>query len=68
MSARSAAGGAGPGEHRSFGLPPFANEPTLELRRGPVRESLLSALTELDARLPLSVPVLIGGSPGAADG
>ena len=49
-------------------LRPFANEPTLELRRAPVRESLLSALTELDARLPLSVPVLIGGSPGAADG
>ena len=49
-------------------LRPFANEPTLELRRAPVRESLLSALTELNARLPLSVPVLIGGSPGAADG
>jgi RHH-type proline utilization regulon transcriptional repressor/proline dehydrogenase/delta 1-pyrroline-5-carboxylate dehydrogenase len=32
---------------------PFANEPILELRRGPVRQSLLDALTELDARLPL---------------
>jgi RHH-type proline utilization regulon transcriptional repressor/proline dehydrogenase/delta 1-pyrroline-5-carboxylate dehydrogenase len=44
--------------------PPFANEPTLELRRAPVRESLLSALRALDARLPLRVPVLIGGDRG----
>ena len=47
-------------------LPPFANEPALELRRAPVRESLLAALRELDARLPLEVPVLVGGGPAAA--
>jgi len=40
---------------------PFANEPVLELRRAPARESLLAALRELDARLPLRVPVLVGG-------
>jgi predicted delta-1-pyrroline-5-carboxylate dehydrogenase group 2 len=40
---------------------PFANEPTLELRRAPARESLLAALRELEPRLPLSVPLLIGG-------
>jgi RHH-type transcriptional regulator, proline utilization regulon repressor / proline dehydrogenase / delta 1-pyrroline-5-carboxylate dehydrogenase len=34
---------------------PFANEPTLELRRGPVREELLAALRELDEQLPLKV-------------
>jgi RHH-type proline utilization regulon transcriptional repressor/proline dehydrogenase/delta 1-pyrroline-5-carboxylate dehydrogenase len=39
---------------------PFANEPTLELRRAPARESLLGALRELEPRLPLSVPLLIG--------
>jgi RHH-type proline utilization regulon transcriptional repressor/proline dehydrogenase/delta 1-pyrroline-5-carboxylate dehydrogenase len=33
----------------------FRNEPILELRRAPVRESLLAALRELDARLPLAV-------------
>jgi predicted delta-1-pyrroline-5-carboxylate dehydrogenase group 2 len=49
-------------------LPPFANEPVLELRRAPERESLLEALRELDARLPLRVPVLIGGQPGPDDG
>jgi RHH-type proline utilization regulon transcriptional repressor/proline dehydrogenase/delta 1-pyrroline-5-carboxylate dehydrogenase len=48
--------------------PPFANEPILELRRAPVRESLLEALRSLDARLPLRVPVLIGGSKGADTG
>ncbi len=46
----------------------FANEPVLELRRGPVRESLLEALRGLDARLPLGVPVLIGGERGPAEG
>jgi RHH-type transcriptional regulator, proline utilization regulon repressor / proline dehydrogenase / delta 1-pyrroline-5-carboxylate dehydrogenase len=49
-------------------LPPFANEPTLELRRAPERESLSAALRELDGRLPLSVPVLIGGERGSAEG
>ena len=48
---------------------PFANEPTLELRRSPARESLLGALRELEPRLPLSVPVLIGdGERRPADG
>ena len=37
----------------------FANEPTLELRRAPARESLLAALDELDARLPLQVPLVL---------
>ena len=46
----------------------FANEPTLELRRAPARESLLAALRELDARLPLTVPVLVGGDRGCAEG
>ena len=38
----------------------FRNEPVLELRRAPVRESLLDALKELDTRLPLAVPVSEG--------
>ena len=38
----------------------FRNEPVLELRRAPVRESLLDALRELDTRLPLHVPVSVG--------
>jgi RHH-type proline utilization regulon transcriptional repressor/proline dehydrogenase/delta 1-pyrroline-5-carboxylate dehydrogenase len=46
----------------------FRNEPVLELRRAPARESLLTALGELDARLPLEVPVLIGGQRGATTG
>ena len=46
----------------------FRNEPILELRRASERESLLAALRELDARLPLSIPVLIGGDRGAAEG
>jgi RHH-type proline utilization regulon transcriptional repressor/proline dehydrogenase/delta 1-pyrroline-5-carboxylate dehydrogenase len=46
----------------------FRNEPILELRRAPVRESLLDALRDLDAKLPVSVPVLIGGERGAAEG
>jgi RHH-type transcriptional regulator, proline utilization regulon repressor / proline dehydrogenase / delta 1-pyrroline-5-carboxylate dehydrogenase len=41
-------------------LPPFANEPVLELRRGPVRAQLAAALARLDQALPLSAPVLIG--------
>jgi RHH-type transcriptional regulator, proline utilization regulon repressor / proline dehydrogenase / delta 1-pyrroline-5-carboxylate dehydrogenase len=40
---------------------PFENEPTLELRRADARESLVGALRELDAKLPLEVPVLAGG-------
>jgi RHH-type transcriptional regulator, proline utilization regulon repressor / proline dehydrogenase / delta 1-pyrroline-5-carboxylate dehydrogenase len=46
----------------------FRNEPILELRRAPVRERLLEALRGLDARLPLEVPVAIGGERGATDG
>jgi RHH-type proline utilization regulon transcriptional repressor/proline dehydrogenase/delta 1-pyrroline-5-carboxylate dehydrogenase len=46
----------------------FSNEPILELRRRPARDSLVAALSELDARLPLAVPVLIGGDAGAAAG
>ena len=41
--------------------PGFRNEPILELRRAAVRSPLADALRELDARLPLEVPVLIGG-------
>jgi RHH-type proline utilization regulon transcriptional repressor/proline dehydrogenase/delta 1-pyrroline-5-carboxylate dehydrogenase len=48
---------------------PFANEPTLELRRAPARESLLGTLRELEPRLPLQVPVLVGeGERRPADG
>src|SRR6185503_6016995 len=47
---------------------PFANEPTLELRRAPARESLQSALRDLDPQLPLAVPVLIGRDRGAHEG
>jgi RHH-type proline utilization regulon transcriptional repressor/proline dehydrogenase/delta 1-pyrroline-5-carboxylate dehydrogenase len=46
----------------------FANEPVLELRRRSVREPLVAALRELDARLPLEVPVLVGDDAGVADG
>jgi RHH-type proline utilization regulon transcriptional repressor/proline dehydrogenase/delta 1-pyrroline-5-carboxylate dehydrogenase len=48
-------------------LPPFRNEPALELRRSPVRAELTDALAGLDRTLPLEVPVLIGGDarPGA---
>ena len=46
------------------GQPPtiegFVNEPVLELRRAAERERLLATLAELDPRLPLRVPVLIG--------
>jgi RHH-type proline utilization regulon transcriptional repressor/proline dehydrogenase/delta 1-pyrroline-5-carboxylate dehydrogenase len=48
---------------------PFANEPALELRRAPARESLLAALRELEPRLPLEVPVLVGeGERGPGEG
>jgi RHH-type proline utilization regulon transcriptional repressor/proline dehydrogenase/delta 1-pyrroline-5-carboxylate dehydrogenase len=46
----------------------FRNEPILELRRAPVRDSLLDALRELDARLPLEVPVTVGGQRSGVDG
>jgi RHH-type proline utilization regulon transcriptional repressor/proline dehydrogenase/delta 1-pyrroline-5-carboxylate dehydrogenase len=44
----------------------FRNEPILELRRAAARASLTEALGELDARLPLEVPVLIGGERSAS--
>ena len=47
---------------------PFANEPALELRRAPVRDSLLEALRQLEATLPLEVPVLVAGDRGASTG
>jgi RHH-type proline utilization regulon transcriptional repressor/proline dehydrogenase/delta 1-pyrroline-5-carboxylate dehydrogenase len=47
-------------------LPPFANEPVLELRRAAVRAQLPEALRVLDRRLPLQVPVLIGGERSTA--
>jgi RHH-type proline utilization regulon transcriptional repressor/proline dehydrogenase/delta 1-pyrroline-5-carboxylate dehydrogenase len=46
----------------------FRNEPILELRRAAARESLLEALRSLDARLPLSVPIRIGGDRTEGDG
>jgi RHH-type proline utilization regulon transcriptional repressor/proline dehydrogenase/delta 1-pyrroline-5-carboxylate dehydrogenase len=41
-------------------LQAFANEPLLELRRGPVRESLLAAMARLESRLPLQAAMLVG--------
>jgi RHH-type proline utilization regulon transcriptional repressor/proline dehydrogenase/delta 1-pyrroline-5-carboxylate dehydrogenase len=41
-------------------LPAFANEPVLELRRATVRAQLADALATVDARLPVSVPVILG--------
>ena len=46
----------------------FANEPVLELRRAPARDALMEALRALDERLPLSVPVLVAGDRGSAEG
>ncbi len=46
---------------------PFVNEPVLELRRAPHREALTRALAELDARLPVRVPVQIGEDRRDAD-
>jgi len=42
-------------------LSPFINVPVLELRRATHRHALLAALERLDARLPVRVPVWIGG-------
>ena len=41
-------------------LPPFVNEPVLELRRAPARQRLLAALDRVDATLPVRAPVWIG--------
>jgi RHH-type proline utilization regulon transcriptional repressor/proline dehydrogenase/delta 1-pyrroline-5-carboxylate dehydrogenase len=48
-------------------LPDFRNEPILELRRAPVRAGLTEALGTLEAKLPLQVPVLIGGDTRAGE-
>jgi RHH-type proline utilization regulon transcriptional repressor/proline dehydrogenase/delta 1-pyrroline-5-carboxylate dehydrogenase len=48
-------------------LPPFANEPVLELRRASVRAALADALAGLDRGLPLKVPVLIGDGERSGD-
>jgi RHH-type proline utilization regulon transcriptional repressor/proline dehydrogenase/delta 1-pyrroline-5-carboxylate dehydrogenase len=48
-------------------LAPFANEPVLELRRAAVRAQLVDALAQLDARLPLRVPVMIGREERAGE-
>src|SRR3954466_7322781 len=47
-------------------MKPFANEPVLELRRAPNRDALLDAMRQLDARLPLEVPLVIGDDTGGA--
>ena len=39
----------------------FANQPVLEFRRGHLREAALAALAVLDARLPIAVPLVLGG-------
>jgi RHH-type proline utilization regulon transcriptional repressor/proline dehydrogenase/delta 1-pyrroline-5-carboxylate dehydrogenase len=43
-------------------LPPFKNEPHLDLRRPEVRSALRDALAALDTKLPVRVPALIGGA------
>ncbi len=48
-------------------LPPFVNEPVLELRRAPVRDRLAGALAEHDAREPLAVPVWVGEDTRTGD-
>jgi predicted delta-1-pyrroline-5-carboxylate dehydrogenase group 2 len=48
-------------------LPPFANEPVLELRRAPVRAQLADVLRAHDARGALRVPVWIGEDARAGD-
>ena len=48
-------------------LPPFANEPVLELRRAPVRAQLADALRDHDARGALRVPVWVGDDERAGD-
>src|SRR5204862_5495901 len=69
-AARRCAARAAPGAAVSATaeLPPFTNEPLLELRRGPVRDALLEALRELDRMLPLRVPIVVGGDAGADEG
>ncbi|HEY8625513.1 MAG TPA: aldehyde dehydrogenase family protein [Solirubrobacteraceae bacterium] len=47
---------------------PFANEPTLELRRAAVRAGLAQSLAELERELPLRVPVRVGGDARSGGG
>jgi RHH-type proline utilization regulon transcriptional repressor/proline dehydrogenase/delta 1-pyrroline-5-carboxylate dehydrogenase len=49
-------------------LPPFANEPVLELRRSAVRAQLADALAAVDRTLPLEVPVIVGSDLRTANG
>jgi len=49
-------------------LPPFANEPTLELRRAAARDTLADGMAWLEQRLPICAPVLIGDEQGAIEG
>jgi RHH-type transcriptional regulator, proline utilization regulon repressor / proline dehydrogenase / delta 1-pyrroline-5-carboxylate dehydrogenase len=49
-------------------LPPFKNEPTLELRRAAARAQLLEGMEWLEQRLPIRVPVWIGDERGATEG
>jgi RHH-type proline utilization regulon transcriptional repressor/proline dehydrogenase/delta 1-pyrroline-5-carboxylate dehydrogenase len=48
-------------------LPPFANEPVLELRRAPVRAQLADALAAHDTRGVIDVPVWVGRDTRAGD-
>jgi RHH-type proline utilization regulon transcriptional repressor/proline dehydrogenase/delta 1-pyrroline-5-carboxylate dehydrogenase len=48
-------------------LPPFRNEPVLELRRAAARDQLTAGLAEIEAQLPLRVPVWIGGDRREGD-
>jgi RHH-type proline utilization regulon transcriptional repressor/proline dehydrogenase/delta 1-pyrroline-5-carboxylate dehydrogenase len=49
-------------------LPPFANEPVLELRRAAARAQLVEGMGWLEQRLPIRVPVWIGDERGATEG
>jgi RHH-type transcriptional regulator, proline utilization regulon repressor / proline dehydrogenase / delta 1-pyrroline-5-carboxylate dehydrogenase len=57
-----------PYPEEAVGLPPFANEPVLELRRAGERGRLMAALRELDPALPWRVPVWVGPDRGASEG
>ena len=46
-------------------LPPFTNEPVLELRRAPIRAQLNDAIADVSGKLPLRVPVMIGDADRA---
>ena len=49
-------------------LPPFTNEPVLELRRAAVRARLSDALAAVDRSLPVIAPVSVGGDVRAVGG